>query len=101
MSLIPLLKKMKLSSFTNVADAVTAFATVAILSMDLGVPYSKSEESFYTHPAVQAIAVFCVAYEMLDNLSIAGVILAAWLLVKYFKHFKPHLLKKDEVNKEK
>jgi hypothetical protein len=91
---IPLLKKIKLTTFSNVSDAVTALATVAIISMDLGLPYSESEASFYTHPLIQVIAVFCVGYQMLENISLSGIILVVWLVIKYFKHLKPHLLKK-------
>ena len=91
---LPLLKKIKLTTFSNVSDAVTAIATMAVISMDLGLPYTKSEERFYTHPLVQVIAVFCVGYQMLENISLAGILLVIWLVIKYFKHLKPHLLEK-------
>ena len=95
---LPLLRKIRLSSFSNIADAVTAIATVAIVSMDLGLPYSKSEITFYTNPIVQSIVVFCVAYEMLENLSLSAVLLGVWLLIKYFKHLNP-VFKKNNSKK--
>lgn len=98
--MISILNRLKLQSVNGIAAAVTALATVAILSMDLGVPYSKSEEKIYTNPLIQAIAVFCVAYEMLQDLSITGVIVGVWLLIKYFKYFKPHLLIKKKIKEE-
>ena len=93
---IPLLKKLKLNTHGGFAHFITALATVVVISMDLGLSYSESELAFYTHPIVQVIAVFCVAHEMLDDLSIATAILAIWLFIKYFKHFGKHLLKSKE-----
>jgi len=93
---IPLLKKLKLNTPGGVASAVTALATVAILSMDLGLSYSDNELAVYTHPIIQIIAVFCVAHEMLEDLTLSTVILAIWLFIKYFKYFGKHLLKSKE-----
>ena len=96
---IQLLKKIKLHNFSNIADAVTALVTAAIVSMDLGVNYTKSEKAFYTHPIFQIIIVLCIAYEMLGNLSISTIVLLIWLIIKYLHFFRPDLNIKN--NKEK
>tara|TARA_B100001093_G_C26747483_1_gene979537 strand:+ start:566 stop:874 length:309 start_codon:yes stop_codon:yes gene_type:complete len=97
---LPLLRKIRLSTFSNIADTVTVIATVAVISMDLGLPYTSSETAFYTHPIIQSIIVFCVAYEMLENLSLSTIILGVWLLIKYFNFLKTAIKTKIEENKQ-
>ena len=101
MIILPLLKNIEISKFSNITKALTALVTVAILSSDLGVCYTDSEKVFYKNPLFQIIAVFCVAYEILENLSISVVILGIWLLIKYFKHLRPHLKAKKPKEKIK
>ena len=82
---ILVLEKIRLNSFSKIADAITALATIVIVSNDLGLPHSESEKKFYTHPLIQILALFCVGYEMLQNLSITFIIVTIWLIVKYYK----------------
>lgn len=96
---IQLLKKIKPHNFSSFADAVTALVTVAIVSIDLGVNYTKSEKAFYTNPIFQIVVVLCIAYEILENFYISTIILLIWLIVKYYHNFKPDL--KGKNNKEK
>ena len=97
---VHLLKLIRLHTFSNIADAVTALVTIAIISMDLGLPYNASEEAFYTNPLFQSLAVFCVAYEMIDNLHLSSILLGIWLFIKYSKYFnKPDLKVPNEEKK--
>ena len=85
-----LIRKFGINNISNFANAVTALVTIVILSMDLGVCYTDSEKAFYKHPVIQLVAVFCVSYEIIKNLSISTVIVFIWFLVKYFSYFKPN-----------
>lgn len=92
-----LLKKIRLSTLPNLADAITALVTAAIVSMDLGVPFNETELSVYGHPLVQSIVVFSICYEVVSNVYLSTILLATWLLLKYAKLLN---LSKEDVKKD-
>jgi|TARA_B110000967_G_scaffold153452_1_gene157905 hypothetical protein len=62
---------------------IVALATAAIVSMDLGLPYSKNEQRVYTHMAVQGVAVAAVAFSVTEDVQQAGLITLAWWAIKH------------------
>ena len=62
---------------------IVALCTVAIVSMDLGVPYSKSEEKIYTNKIFQTIAAFSIAYGITKNTYKSLFVTMLWLGIKY------------------
>ena len=87
--MIPLviLKKLKLDNSDNIVKVIIALITVVILSKDLGLEYTNNEKKIYTNPFIQSIAVFCIAYQMLNEWCISVLILGLWLFIKYFDNF--------------
>ena len=68
---------------------ISTLVTCAIISMDLGVPYSPSELTVYTSPFFQIIAVLSVATQAKD-LNFGIMITLIWLGIKYFHKFTHH-----------
>lgn len=62
---------------------IVALATAAIVSMDLGLPYSKNEQRVYTHMAVQCLAVAAVSFSVTEDVQQAGLITLAWWAIKH------------------
>lgn len=62
---------------------IVALSTVAIVSMDLGVPYNKKEQKIYTNPFFQIVVAFSVASLLLKNIKLALLIVFIW---GYLKH---------------
>ena len=66
---IYLLKKLKLNKMGKIAHIITAIATVAIVSMDLGLDYNEAELKLYTNPIIQIIVLKKDSDNMLQQLS--------------------------------
>lgn len=73
---------------TAAAYAVAALATVAVASMELGVPYTASEKRFYTSAAFQTLAVGCVAFTLLSDARLALLVVFAWALIKHWRRVR-------------
>ena len=69
----------------TISTLIVALATAAIVSMDLGLLYSKNEEKIYTHSMVQNIAVAAVAYSVTEDIQQAGLVFMAWWAIKHHK----------------
>tara|TARA_B100001093_G_C26073066_1_gene695403 strand:+ start:289 stop:516 length:228 start_codon:yes stop_codon:yes gene_type:complete len=66
----------------TISTLIVALATAAIVSMDLGLPYSENEKKVYTSSPVQTIAVAAVAYSVTEDIQQAVVITMAWWAIK-------------------
>tara|TARA_Y100000389_G_scaffold81766_1_gene78354 strand:- start:28065 stop:28292 length:228 start_codon:yes stop_codon:yes gene_type:complete len=66
----------------TISTLIVALATAAIVSMDLGLPYSDNEKKVYTSAPVQTIAVAAVAYSVTEDIQQAVVITMAWWAIK-------------------
>lgn len=64
---------------------IVALATAAIVSMDLGVPYSDNEKLVYTNMSIQSIVVSSVAYSITTDINQTIAITLIWLAIKYHK----------------
>ena len=69
----------------TVSTMIVALATAAIVSMDLGVPYSASETSIYTNMGIQTVVISSVAYSITEDINQSIVITLLWLAIKYNK----------------
>ena len=70
---------------TMIAQIIAGLATIAIVSMDLGVAYNKQEEKIYTSKIFQVLAVLSVGYLMSENVTQGVALLVAWYCIKYMK----------------
>ena len=66
----------------KITEVIEGLATVAVLSMDLSVPYNKSEEKIYTNKLFQALVVFSVAYNINENIDFAFAVTLIWYVIK-------------------
>ena len=66
----------------TISTLIVALATAAIVSMDLGLPYSENEKKVYPSSPVQTIAVLAVAYSVTEDVQQAVVITMAWWAIK-------------------
>ena len=73
------------ATVTMIAQIIAGLATIAIVSMDLGVAYNKQEEKIYTSKIFQVLAVLSVGYLMSENATQGVALLAAWYCIKYMK----------------
>jgi len=64
---------------------IVALVTAAIVSMDLGVPYSDNEKLVYTNMSIQSIVVSSVAYSITTDINQTIAITLIWLAIKYHK----------------
>ena len=62
---------------------IVALCTVATVSMDLGTPYSKSEDKIYTNKIFQTIVAFSVAHSITENTYKSLFVTILWLGIKY------------------
>ena len=77
------------SVLRNLAVLITAIATIAVISMDLGTPYSKSELKLYTNKVFITVVALAVAYTATGEsatLSMAAV--GVWWTTKYMLRAK-------------
>jgi len=75
---------MKTIDLNKITQIVSTLAVVAILSMDLSVPYNKNEEKIYTNKYFQTIAVFSTVYQQFSqDLNVTIIVTFAWLLIKH------------------
>ena len=75
-------------SVKTVTQLIAGLATVAIVSMDLGVDYNEQEKKVYTSLVFQMLAVFSVGYLMAEDINQGVVLLLGWAAIKYL-HVKP------------
>ena len=73
------------ATVTMIAQIIAGLATIAIVSMDLGVAYNKQEEKIYTSKIFQVLAVLSVGYLMSENVTQGVGLLVAWYCIKYMK----------------
>ena len=62
---------------------IVSLCTIAIVSMDLGTPYSKNEKKIYTNEVFQTIAAFSIAYGITKNKHKSLFVTMLWLRIKY------------------
>ena len=72
-------------SLQKVSQIVAALCTVAIVSMDLGVSYSKSEQNIYQSFVFQSIAILSVGFSLTNDLTTTVVVYILWCLFKFTK----------------
>jgi hypothetical protein len=72
-------------SMLKVSQIIAALCTVAIVSMDLGVDYTKSEQSIYQSFLFQTVAMLSVGYSLTNDLTTTVVIYILWCIFKYTK----------------
>lgn len=71
--------------FRNISLIISTLAVIAIVSMDLGVPYNQQERLIYTNQWFQIMVLFAVAYINTEKINLTLITLGIWLLIKYFK----------------
>lgn len=76
-------KFFKEMSLKTVTQLIAGLATVAIVSMDLGVEYNEREKTVYTSLIFQMLAVFSVGYLMAEDTNQGLLLLLVWTLIKY------------------
>ena len=86
MDQINLVNYMTNMDLKKITQIISGIATVAVLSMDLSVPYNKSEEKIYTNKFFQALVVFSAAYNINENINLALVVTIAWYIIKNVKY---------------
>ena len=67
----------------QIANIISGLAVIAIVSMDLGVEYSKNETQIYTSFIFQVIAILAVAYTTTQDLNMSILLLIIWAAIKY------------------
>ena len=70
-------------SLKTMTQLIAGLATVAIVSMDLGVDYNEQEKNVYTSLVFQILAVFSVGYLMAEDTNQGIVLLLIWTGIKY------------------
>lgn len=77
-----------MENFNTFAIIVFTFATIAVASMDLGMPYNKNEIYLYQHPAFQVLSVISGIYLNVPNFKTGFTVFTLWVLIKFFKFSK-------------
>lgn len=72
-------------SIQKVSQIIAALCTVAIVSMDLGVSYTKSEQSIYQSFVFQSIAILSVGFSLTNDLTMTVVVYILWSMFKFTK----------------
>lgn len=72
-------------SIQKISQIVAALCTVAIVSMDLGVSYTKSEQSIYQSFVFQSIAILSVGFSLTNDLTTTVVVFILWCIFKFTK----------------
>lgn len=67
----------------TLSQLIAGLATVAIVSMDLGVNYNDQERKIYTSLIFQCLAVFSVGYLFAEDINQGIVLLLVWGMIKY------------------
>lgn len=70
-------------STKTLTQLIAGLATVAIVSMDLGVDYNEQEKKIYTSLIFQILAVFSVGYLMAEDTNQGIILLLIWAVIKY------------------
>ena len=73
------------SCIQKISQIVAALCTVAIVSMDLGVSYTKSEQSLYQSFVFQSIAILSVGFSLTNDLTMTVVVYILWSIFKFTK----------------
>lgn len=69
----------------TMVTTIVALVTSAIVSMDLGLPYSENEKRVYTNLNVQTIVVASVIYSITDNVNQTLLTTLLWLFIKHHR----------------
>lgn len=64
------------------SKVIMALATMAVLSMDLGLEYNSLEKQIYTHIVFQLVAVSAVALATTEDMNLAMIAMAGWITLK-------------------
>jgi hypothetical protein len=67
----------------QIAKIISGLVIIVIISMDLGVEYSKNEKQIYTSFIFQVIAILAVAYTLTQDLNMSILLLIIWAVIKY------------------
>lgn len=77
--------------FDKFAVIIFTFTTIAIASMDLGLPYNQNEIYLYQHPAFQVLSVISGIYLNVKDFTTGFTVFSLWVLIKFFKFSKLEL----------
>jgi len=66
----------------TISKVIMALATMAVLSMDLGMEYNTLEKQIYTHMAFQLVAVSAVALATTEDMNLAMIAVGSWVALK-------------------
>ena len=72
-----------IDSVKLIIKLIVAISTMAIVSMDLGIPYNRFEQKIYTSSIFQIITVISIAFLVIENLKYTLIMSLVWLLIKY------------------
>ena len=72
-------------NLTNLTNILALLSTTAVVSMDLGLPYNKLEQSIYTNHFFQILVAFSIIHLNAPNNFVKLIVAFIWLLFKYFK----------------
>lgn len=70
---------------SNITTIIFTLASIAILSLDLGIDHNKNEKKFYQHPIFQILAVLSGIYLSVTDIREGTIIFTIWIFLKYFK----------------
>jgi hypothetical protein len=66
-----------------VTKLLTAFATVNILSMDMGLPYSERQKNILKNKLIVLIIVYASAFQLLKNKKLAVALAGLYFFISY------------------
>ena len=72
-----------------------ALITSAIVSMDLGEPYTAREKAIFTNVYFQAAAIGAVAYSVTESVISSAIVVLIWVTLKFYL-FTPESLSSRE-----
>lgn len=76
---------MDISNIKYISSIIFTLATVAIVSMDLGVSYNSNEIKIYQNTFFQLLAVLSGIYLNSTDLRSGSIVFFTWLILKYYK----------------
>jgi len=82
----------------NIFRIFSALSTVVILSRDLGLDYNQNEETIYTHPLFNFLAVFSYIVVESQDFNIGSIVFIIIISLKYFKINKNNNKNNKKIN---
>lgn len=72
-------------NINNLATIIFTLASIAILSLDLGIDFNSNEIKVYKHPYFQILAVLSGIYLNVNDFRSGFLVFTLWVIMKYFK----------------